>query len=86
MGKSQYFDWTLENRLGERFLEREKHEEWQGPLLHQSFLSFFLSFSLCLFVADSLERGNWLHNPGTISLFPSFTLSSSTPDHQVPVH
>ena len=60
------------------------------PLLHQSldphiFLSFFLSLSLTLFLPDSLERESWLHNPGNISLFPSFTLSSSTPDHQVPV-
>ena len=35
--------------------------------------------------ADSLERRSWLHNPGNVSLFPSFTLSWSTPDHQVPV-
>ena len=59
------------------------------PLLHQSFgprvfLSFFLSLSL--FLADSLEHESRLPNPGNVSLFPSFTLSSSTPDHQVPVH
>ena len=59
------------------------------PLLRQSlgpcvFLSFSLSPSL--FLADSLERKSKLHNPGNISLFPSFTFSSSTPDHQVLVH
>ena len=51
------------------------------PLLHQSlgphvFLSVCLSFSLSLFLADSLERESQLHNPGNISLFPSCTLSS----------
>ena len=60
------------------------------PLLHQSFgprvfLSFFLSLSL-LFLDDFLEHGSWLCNPGNIRLFTSFTLSSSTLDHQVPVH
>ena len=55
------------------------------PLLHQSLgPHVFLSLSLSLFLADSLERESRLHNPGNISLFPSFTLSS-TPDHQVPV-
>ena len=60
------------------------------PLLHQSWgphvcLSVFLSLflSLSLFLADSLERKSRLHNPGDISLFPLFILSSSTPDHQV---
>ena len=33
-----------------------------------------------------LERRSQLRNPGNISLFPSFSLSSSTPDDQVPVH
>ena len=61
------------------------------PLLHQSFvprvcLSVFLFLSPYLSLADSLERGSRLCNPENISLFPSFTLSSSTPDHQVPVH
>ena len=66
---------------------------FKTPLLHQSFgpcvfLSFFLFLFLFpfLFLADSLERESRLHNPGNISLFPSFTFSSSTPDHQVPVH
>ena len=58
------------------------------PLLRQSlgpcvFLSFSLSPSL--FLADSLELESHLRNLGNISLFPSFTLSSLTPDHQVPV-
>ena len=51
-------------------------------------VSVFLSISL--FLADSLEgkaasitQGS---NPGNISLFPSLTFSSSTPDYQVPVH
>ena len=60
------------------------------PLLHQSFgphvsfffffLSFFLSLalslspSLSLVLADSLECGSWLCNPGNISLFTFFTL------------
>ena len=47
-------------------------------------LSLFLSLSL--FLADSLERKGQLHNPGNISLFPSFTFSSWTLDHHVPVH
>ena len=34
VGKSRYWDWTLKNRLGERFLEREKHEEWQGDTIN----------------------------------------------------
>ena len=60
------------------------------PLLHQSlgprvFLAFSLSLSVSLFLADSLEHESQLHNPGNISLFPSFTLSSLTPDHEVPV-
>ena len=60
------------------------------PLLHQSFgphvfLSFYSVF-LSLFLADSLEHGSRLCNPGNISLFPSFSLSLSTPDHQVLVH
>ena len=45
-------------------------------------LSVFLSLSL----ADSVEREGRLCNPGNISLFSSFTISWSTPDHQVPVH
>ena len=54
------------------------------PLLHQKLRPpVFLSLSLALFLADSLERESWLRNPGNISLFPSFTLSLSTPDHQV---
>ena len=59
------------------------------PLLHQSLgpcvcLSF--SLSLSLFLADFLECESELHNTGNISLFPSFTFSSWTPDHQVLVH
>ena len=57
------------------------------PLLHQSFgPCVCLSFFLFLFLADSLERESRLHNPGNISLFPSFTFLSSTLDHQVLVH
>ena len=41
---------------------------------------------LSLFLADSLECGGQLCNPGNISLFPSFTFLLSTQDHQVPVH
>ena len=52
-----------------------------GPHVHLS-----LSLSLSLFLADSLECEGRLHNPGNISLFPSFTFLSSTLDHQVPVH
>ena len=50
--------------------------------------SFSLSLSLFLspFLADSLEHEGRMHNPGNISLFPSFTLLSLTPDHQVLVH
>ena len=46
-------------------------------------MSFFLSLSssISLFLADYLEREGRLHNPGNISLFPSFTFLSSTPDH-----
>ena len=55
------------------------------PLLHESF-GPHVFLSLSLFLADSLERRSQLHNPGNISLFPSFTFSSSTPDHQVLVH
>ena len=45
------------------------------PLLHQSFgPRVFLSFSLSLFLADFLERGSWLRNPGNISLFGSLTV------------
>ena len=57
-----------------------------GPRIFLSFYSFCLSLSISLFLADSLGRRSWLCNPGNINLFPSFTLSSSTPDHQVPVH
>ena len=42
--------------------------------------------SLSLFLADILEHEGLLCNPGNISLFPSFTFSLLTPDHQVPVH
>ena len=42
--------------------------------------------SLSLFLADSLERKGQLHNPGNISLFPSFTFLSLTLDHQVLVN
>ena len=57
------------------------------PLLHQSFGPHVsLSFSLSLFLADLLERESRLRNPGNISLSPSFTFSSLTLDHQVPVH
>ena len=63
------------------------------PLLHQSFgphVSFFFFF-LSLFLADSLECGSWLRNPGNISLFTFFTLivnsrppgSGTLKDHQV---
>ena len=45
-------------------------------------MSFFLSFSL--FLADSLVGESWLHNPGNISFFPSFTFSLLTLDHQLP--
>ena len=45
-----------------------------------------LSLSLSLSLADSLERGGLLRNPGHISLFPSLTFLSSNLDHQVPVH
>ena len=58
------------------------------PLLHQSLgpcvcLSVCLSLSLSLSLADSLECESRLCNPGSISLFPSFTFSSSTLDYQV---
>ena len=57
------------------------------PLLHQSLgPCVFLSFSLSLFLADFLECESQLHNTGNISLFPSFTFSSWTLDHQVLVH
>ena len=61
----------------------------ETPLLRQSlgpcvFLSF--SLSLSLFLADFLECESWLRNPGNNSLSPSFTFSSLTLDHQVPVH
>ena len=57
------------------------------PLLHQSLgPRIFLSLSLSLFLADPLEREGRLRNLGNISLFPSFTFSTSAPDHQVPVH
>ena len=49
-------------------------------------VSFFLSLSISLFLADFLELESQLCNPGNISLSPSFTFLSSTPDHQVPVH
>ena len=65
------------------------HTEFnKAPLFLQTWVpvSFLLPFSLSLFLADSLEHEGWLHNPGNISLFPSFTFLSSTPDHQVPVH
>ena len=64
-------------------------------LLHQRFgsrvsLSLFLFLSLylslSLFRADILEREIQLRNPGNVSLSPSFTFSSLTPNHQVPVH
>ena len=57
-----------------------------GPCVFLSFYSFCLSLSISLFLADFLEHGSQLRNPGNISLFPAFTLSSLTPDHQVPVH
>ena len=61
------------------------------PLLHQSlgppvFPSFSFSLSISLFLADFLELESQLCNPGNISLSPSFTFSSSTPDYQVLVH
>ena len=44
------------------------------------FLPFFLSLPLFLFIslflADSLKRESHVGNPGTISLFPSFSFSS----------
>ena len=49
-------------------------------------MSFSLSLSLSLFLADSLECEGWLCNPGTISLFPSFTFLLFTLDRQVLVH
>ena len=49
-------------------------------------VSFSLFLSLSLFLADSLERKSRPRNPGNISLFPSFTLSQSTPDDQVLAH
>ena len=52
------------------------------PLLHQSFGPASFSFFLYLFLADSLERGSWLHNPGNVSLFLSFPLSSLTPKQE----
>ena len=61
------------------------------PLLHQSlgppvFPSFSFSLSISLFLADFLEHESRLRNLGNISLSPSFTFSSSTPDYQVLVH
>ena len=44
------------------------------------------SFSLSLFLSYSLECEGQLHNPGNITLFPSFIFLSSTLDHQVLVH
>ena len=61
----------------------------KAPLFHQSLgprVSVSVSVSLSLFLANSLEHGDRLRNAGNISLFPSFTFSSLTPDHQVPVH
>ena len=51
------------------------------PLLHQSFGPRVFLF-LSLFLADSLERRSWLHNPGNVSLFLSFPISSSTPEQE----
>ena len=45
-----------------------------------------LSLYLSLFLADSLECKGWLCNPGTISLFLSFTFLLFTLDRQVLVH
>ena len=60
------------------------HTEFnKAPLFHQRLGS--LCPSLSLFLADALKRRSWLHNPGNINLFPSFTFLSLTLDHQVPV-
>ena len=73
----------LQNHSSNQYLRHLLHQSF-GPRVFLSFLFFF--FPLFLFLADSLERRSQLCNPGNISLFTSFTLSSSTLDHQVLIH
>ena len=55
-------------------------------IINNSTMNIGVHVSIYIFLADSLERESQLCNPGNISLFPSFTFSSLTLDHWVPVH